>query len=252
MDHVIQISYMGVGETRNWLNDRYTLIDRIYFIHSGEGFYTLNGKTNRFLPGHTYYLPWTAEYTLFQNEDAPMNHTYVSFSGTASLFGTDVIDFRTEDNPHFAPIVTMIQSMIRLGAVEHHPGFAFIRESGTYYPTIMNAAIIQLLELISRTYGIYQTYAPDIHRALIYIHANYREPITVETLASVACLNPHYFIRKFTQVVHITPSLYLRNLRCDIAMSLIGNGVPIASAAEQAGFASPSALYRILRNHKRQ
>ena len=251
MEHIINIHTMGHGYTLGWKNDHRVLLDRLYIIHGGEGSYSVGDKTYPFLPGHSYYLPWTENYTLSQNPDKPMDHTFVDFSGSASLLSIGITDISPSDEPRFLPILTMMESMIDLCSVEEDPGFYLVNDNEHCCPNVMHASILQLLELITLTYGAYQFNAPDIHRVLAYIHAHYKEPLTVNDLAAIACLNPRYFIAKFTEVVHITPSRYLHDLRCNIAMSLIDHGVPLSRAAEETGFPSASALYRMIRNHRK-
>lgn len=85
-----------------------------------------------------------------------------------------------------------------------------------------------------------------IERVLDHIHAHYREPIAVETLAGLACLSPSGFHRLFRRHTRLTASAYIAELRIGQACALLVNGErPIAHVAEAAG-------YRSLANFNRQ
>lgn len=85
-----------------------------------------------------------------------------------------------------------------------------------------------------------------IERVLDHIHAHYREPIAVETLAGLACLSPSGFHRLFRRHTRLTLSDYLTELRIGRACSLLINTTrPIAHIADEAG-------YRNLANFNRQ
>lgn len=85
-----------------------------------------------------------------------------------------------------------------------------------------------------------------IERVLDHIHAHYREPIAVETLAGLACLSPSGFHRLFRRHTRLTASDYIAELRIGQASALLINtDLPIAHVADAAG-------YRSLANFNRQ
>jgi AraC-like DNA-binding protein len=92
-------------------------------------------------------------------------------------------------------------------------------------------------------------HTPDkarIERVLDHIHAHYREPIAVETLAALACLSPSGFHRLFRRHTRLTASDYVAELRIGQACSLLINTTrPIAHVADDVG-------YRNLANFNRQ
>jgi AraC-like DNA-binding protein len=85
-----------------------------------------------------------------------------------------------------------------------------------------------------------------IERVLDHIHAHYRGPIAVETLAELACLSPSGFHRLFRRHTRLTLTAYVAELRIGQACALLINTErPIAHIAEEAG-------YRSLANFNRQ
>ena len=85
-----------------------------------------------------------------------------------------------------------------------------------------------------------------VERVLDHIHAHYREPIAVETLAELACLSPSGFHRLFRRHTRLTATDYVTELRIGQACSLLINTArPIATIADEVG-------YRSLANFNRQ
>jgi AraC-like DNA-binding protein len=102
--------------------------------------------------------------------------------------------------------------------------------------------------------GRVAAHTPDkarIERVLDHIHAHYREPIAVETLAALACLSPSGFHRLFRRHTRLTLSDYVAELRIGQACSLLINtGRPIAHIAEEAGYRSLANFNRQFRAQK--
>ena len=97
--------------------------------------------------------------------------------------------------------------------------------------------------------GRVAAHTPDkarVERVLDHIHAHYREPIAVETLAELACLSPSGFHRLFRRHTKLTATEYVAELRIGQACSLLINTArPIATIADEVG-------YRSLANFNRQ
>ncbi len=66
-----------------------------------------------------------------------------------------------------------------------------------------------------------------IHLAKEYIDSCFKTNITLEKLASIAMLNPYYFLKVFKSVFKCTPHKYIINKRIDEAQILLKKGVPV-------------------------
>lgn len=102
--------------------------------------------------------------------------------------------------------------------------------------------------------GRVAAHTPDkarVERVLDHIHAHYREPIAVETLAALACLSPSGFHRLFRRHTRLTLSDYVAELRIGQACALLINtGRPVAHVAEEAGYRSLANFNRQFRARK--
>jgi AraC-like DNA-binding protein len=86
--------------------------------------------------------------------------------------------------------------------------------------------------------------AREIGRVRDYITACYADDITLDRLASVACLSPFHFAREFKKSVGLPPHTFLIQTRVKKAREMIAAGAKLAEAACAAGFTDQSHLTR--------
>lgn len=82
----------------------------------------------------------------------------------------------------------------------------------------------------------------SIERVRHHIQANHPKPLSLGSLASVACLSPFHLQRLFTHHYGISPHQYLTHTRISEAKKLLSEGHSIAEAALATGFADQSHL----------
>ena len=77
----------------------------------------------------------------------------------------------------------------------------------------------------------------SIMETINYMKANLAEKITIEKLASIACMSRSSYIRNFKMIFNISPIEHLKNLRIEHAHSLISTGKYSKSyIAQECGF----------------
>lgn len=81
-----------------------------------------------------------------------------------------------------------------------------------------------------------------LHQVRDYIHACYKEEISLDTLSKVACLNQYYFLRTFKSYFQVTPYQYLLKLRLQEATDLLLRGQSVSSACAASGFKDISSF----------
>lgn len=82
-----------------------------------------------------------------------------------------------------------------------------------------------------------------------YIETQYREPITVQDAARIACLSRSHFHAQFKEATGTTFVDYLNRYRIRIACQLLENeALPILDIAEACGFNNLGTFYRCFRN----
>jgi AraC family transcriptional regulator len=83
----------------------------------------------------------------------------------------------------------------------------------------------------------------EIGRVIEHLHAHIDEKITIERMASIACLSPSHFSRVFKQDMRKAPMEYLHDLRMERAKKmLLAADASVTEIALACGFGSPSYL----------
>jgi AraC family transcriptional regulator len=81
-----------------------------------------------------------------------------------------------------------------------------------------------------------------------FIHSNYQRPITIDDMASAACLSKFHFIRLFHGLEGVTPYRYLQHKRVAAAQRLLSTtDLSHVEIAEQVGFDHRSTMFRQMR-----
>ncbi len=77
-----------------------------------------------------------------------------------------------------------------------------------------------------------------LRRVKDFIDTNFGKDLTIETLASEACLSPFHFARAFKAATGMAPHTYLTKRRIEMAKSWISEGRPLAEIAYELGLSS--------------
>ncbi|MFZ4876483.1 GlxA family transcriptional regulator [Janthinobacterium sp. Mn2066] len=84
-----------------------------------------------------------------------------------------------------------------------------------------------------------------IQNALKYAESHLRNPLSVDELATQACLSPRQFSRAFRAETGQSPAKAIENLRLEAARLMIEQGrLPIDIVAQETGFADPERMRR--------
>ena len=89
-----------------------------------------------------------------------------------------------------------------------------------------------------------------IEEVLAYIQENYKEEITLDSLASHFNYSKYYFSRMFNNYLHTNITNYLSMIRLQAAIELLKSGQEnVSDAALEAGFSSIQTFYRAAKKH---
>jgi AraC family transcriptional regulator len=83
--------------------------------------------------------------------------------------------------------------------------------------------------------------------ALEFMDGHYQEQITVEDLASHACLSIFHFKRMFKEFFGETPYQYLKNIRLKKAADLLVRGMPVNEVCRSVGWEDASSFIRLFK-----
>lgn len=91
----------------------------------------------------------------------------------------------------------------------------------------------------------------QIKPALEYIEQNFREHVSLDTLAALSGFSPKYFCRYFRAIVHRSPIDYLNYYRVECAAQYLRRAdMNVAEVAALCGYADSSAFIKQFRKYK--
>jgi len=112
-------------------------------------------------------------------------------------------------------------------------------------------AVLRFLRLLSLKHSsrsVRQAVPPSrthmVRVARDFIDAHFAERIQLSSLAAVCGASPFHLIRVFRAAVGVPPHAYLKQRRVAHAMTMLRNGVPVATIAYACGFSDQSHLTR--------
>jgi AraC-like DNA-binding protein len=89
-----------------------------------------------------------------------------------------------------------------------------------------------------------------LHRAKDFMASCYEQPLTINELASVACLSPNHFLRTFSQAFQQTPHQFLTARRLESAQKLLlRSELSVTDICFEVGFASLGSFSTLFRKH---
>ncbi|OEK00724.1 hypothetical protein BFP97_04015 [Roseivirga sp. 4D4] len=78
-----------------------------------------------------------------------------------------------------------------------------------------------------------------------YMHAHFRETVTLDELSAIACMSKYHYLRTFKSIYRCTPQQMIAELRLKKASQLlIENDQPISEIAPSLGFSELAAFTR--------
>lgn len=84
-----------------------------------------------------------------------------------------------------------------------------------------------------------------IGRSLDHMHAHFRETITLDQLANIACMSKYHYLRTFKSIYNCTPQQKIAALRLDKASFLLKESdQPLSEIAPSLGFSELAAFTR--------
>lgn len=82
-----------------------------------------------------------------------------------------------------------------------------------------------------------------------YIHAHYKERLTLDDIASTFFITPQYLSKLYKDLLHISPFEYIQQIRLSHAVFMLkSTSESLETIAEVCGFANTRALTQIFRN----
>ena len=212
----------------NWIYEDVNVgFSRLYYIIDGEAYYEENGKKKRLKVGHVYLTPVKKPFTLYENPDDKLFHTYshiVTFPPVSEL-----VEIKVEPTTPLSDAVDLWRKYISITDFD------------------LQSNIIQLLlSCIDRQRVDTNSIALHIKN---YLDGTDKFELDMQKISRTFGYSREHITRAFSSVYHVTPKQYLNTRRMNLALSELVNGKRIYEVAEEVGFSSQYAFSKAFKKY---
>ena len=230
-DDIIFTTYGRGKIDKNWHISDNIGFNRIYYIHSGDVWYSGSGIREKLETGYVYLFPQNLKFDLEFEEDEVIDHTYFDFVLTPPIRLEKFMKIDIEENK----IIGLAAKVLLELGEKYGVGVKEYRE-------IIKSYLKNFLVLVNKETRIEIIEDERINDAIKYIHKNINKEITLEELASMECIETNYFIKIFKKNMYITPYQYIKNYRMTRAASYLERNCPVGEVASKVGYSDVAAF----------
>lgn len=218
-------------------------VNRLYYIHGGNGGYYRGGSAVNFKEGMLYLLPSFSNVPVFSDRDDRIVHTYANFELVPPVLSRDVLMI----DPHENPVTESVFSAFLILACK-----AMNHDLSDEDRRMLVATVEYLTARIVESCGSSLLNDEAVNRALGIMINRMDEKLTIADIARECYMSVDGFIRRFTRVVGVTPYAYYKRLKLRAALAMRESGFTLEVIAEHCGYSDSSALLHALRAEKQR
>ena len=232
-------------ELRKW-----TDADTLHFVLFGHGTLVVGGEKIALSKGDIFLLYKNVEYEYWPDPIDPWSYTWVDFecSDTESLFKR--CGLSTEKPYLHVPDFAEFRDLLKQFYGAYDASETQELTCSAYFMLIINA----LIKSADRSRSQADRASSKLRRVrdiLIYINNNYRMELSVQKIALDNCLSVSRLMALFSEIVGMSPVVYLHMYRVSAACNLLrGSNATIAEVASAVGFEDQLYFSRIFRKYK--
>ena len=211
----------------NWVyNDVFVGFSRLYYIIDGEAYYEEDGKSVRFKKNHIYITPVKKRFSLYENPDNKLLHTYahiITLPAANSFTEIEVVD----DTP-LADGIALWRKHINSGDTE------------------LLTNIIQFV-LSCLTHDISTTdVARKTKKFIDSYEGNY---LNMMTLSKELGYTREHITRTYVATYHITPNRYFKTRMMNSALERLVAGARVNEVPGYLNYSSPYSFSKAFKNY---
>ncbi|MGF1487247.1 MAG: helix-turn-helix domain-containing protein [Prochloraceae cyanobacterium] len=172
----------------------------------------------------------------------------ISIGFDRQIFATTIEDTAKFDRATLIPQLPVCDPLIAQIGLALKTAIENNANSRLYVETMTNALAVHLLQYYSTERPILKEYKSglsrrDLKKVVDYIEANLDLDLSLQDLANLVHISPHYFSSLFKQSTGLTPHKYVIKTRIELAKTLLlQRKTTIADIAKTVGFANQSHL----------
>ena len=217
----------------------------LFYCLSGEGQFLLSGQLFPVKPDDMVIVNPQVEHTELSLNASPLEYIVLGVSGIEILFGkadSTYAIFNCRENRE--RMVTLLH-MLLAEADRSLDGCETVCQD------LLEVLLIWLVRCTTLSLQVEESPRSDNRECVEikrYLDNNYREDISLDTLAEVAHINKYYLAHTFQKAYGISPITYLNRRRIEESKYMLGNtGYSLAQISELMGFSSPSYFSQCFR-----
>lgn len=226
---------------QKWVLNKYSGINRLYYIRDGIGTYTVGGRTREFRKGMLYFIPYTARFSLYSNPECPLIHTFSDFELIPPVLCEDILEY----SPHGNSLDEAALGVFCAGAVEGdsdgRQNIDDMKKNGELFGLCMKS-ITYLVSRIIEENGVKSVSDEIVISVLEEMLEGLDRQFCLAETAAKHFIAEDSLIRRFKRVLGVTPYAYYKMLRSRTARYLIDDGMTLEEAAAKVGYADASSL----------
>lgn len=225
---VVNLLVANEGYThKNWFyKDLYLNYSMFYYIVSGTAYYQDKNGTIRLKPGHLYIFPTKQPFTLYDDPNNQLYHTFLHAITLPAIIKLHEINVEESD---------ILSDAVKL-----------LRK----YITTHNVSVISsILDLIlSNVFDEDAEIAPIALQVKKYINEHIYEKITLDTLSNNLSYSKGHLNRVFQNEYNMSPITYYNNQRLEISIKHLLEKKTSKDISYLINYASPAAYCKAFKS----
>lgn len=209
----------------------------IHYVLDGKGIYKINGKTYHLTRDQGFLIEPNTLIYYEADKDDPWQYTWIGFNGTKAK---DYLKRTTLSSDN--PILTFPENSNLLDSMN---SIVSSSKTTSNRNLIILSKLYEFLYLLCEHFPNHEVITTDrprnyVEDALLFIHQNYTDSITIKDIASHICIDRSYLHRLFKKFLNKSPQEYLLSLRIEKAASLITDSeLRISDISRSVGYTDP-------------
>jgi len=210
---------------------------RVYCGYEGKAYYQDDSNCFNLMKGTLYIFPINKAYKITHDPRNPYKCLYFHININPIILNP-VIAYNIESNE------TAMQLM-KAFECEIGEGNSLQDESG-----LLHHLLYSLLILVNNEVEFLYLNDSNLFKVMEYIHNNFSETTTNDTLSKLSGYDKSYFIRLFKKTFGVTPQKYISNYRFNRAANYLMENLPVSEVSRRVGFNDAKAFSRAFKKSK--
>ena len=205
----------------NWIYRNVNVgFSRLYYIIDGEAYYEENGKAVRFKKGHLYLTPVKHSFTIYENPENKLLHTYSHIT-----------------------TIPEIQQFTEIEVIEGTPLDDAVKLWRKYIHSENYELITSVIQfLLSQIESVKEKRNTVAEQVKQYIDSPNLTTLNMSDMSHALGYTREHITRAFYSAYHSTPKQYFNSRRMNTALKRLSEGEKVKVVADMLNFASPYAF----------